>query len=167
MLSREELLETVNELNSQNAGCQVGYISGYRDQWFIGGHINKYNPERQELQLHFCQGRNVGRINFNGGYTVILNVTGCKNREEVFREFELLDHHKRRAKEEEAERQARLEARCRHCINYLGRLARNCAPSPSCGYKRVRKRKGGTKKMDEHMVETIFEPESEPKELCF
>src|SRR3989338_2418723 len=123
MLTRKELLETVNELNSQNAGCQVGYISGYRDQWFIGGYIKKDNPDRQELQLHFCQGRNVGRINSNGGYTVILDVTDCKHRDDVFKEFELLDHHKRRAKEEEAERQARLEARCRHCINYLGRLA--------------------------------------------
>jgi len=167
MLTRKELLETVNELNSQNAGCQVGYISGYRDQWFIGGHINKDQSDRQELLLHFCQGRNVGRINFSGGYTVILNVTGCKNRAEVFREFDLLDHHKRRAKEESEERQAKLAARCINCVNYLGRVTGNCTPSPSCGYKRIRKRKGGTKKMDEDMIETIFEPESEPKELCF
>ncbi len=167
MLSREELLETVNELNSQNAGCQVGYISGYRDQWFIGGHINKDKPDRQELQLHFCQGRNVGRINSNGGYTVILDVTGCKNREEVFREFELLDHHKRHEKEKAEAKRTRLEARCFHCVNYLGRITGNCSPSLSCGYQRIRKRKGGLKKMEEHMVEAIFEPEAEPKELCF
>lgn len=167
MLSRQELLETVNDLNSQNAGCQVGYITGYRNQWFIGGYINKDEPDRQQLTLHFCQGRNVGRINFNGGYTVILDVTECKNRQDVFAEFELLDHHKRRAKEESEERQAKLEARCRNCINYLGRLARNCSPSSSCGYKRIRKRKGGAKKMEEHMVEAIFQPEEERKELCF
>ena len=167
MLSREELLETVNALNSESAGCQVGYISGYRDQWFIGGHIYKDESNRQELQLHFCQGRNVGRINSNGGYTVILDVTNCISRQDVFDEFELLDHHKRREKEEAAEKQAKLEARCPRCINYLGRITGNCSPSPSCGYKRIRKRKGGSKKMEEHMVEAIFQPEDEPKELCF
>ncbi|HOW87340.1 MAG TPA: hypothetical protein PKV84_01615 [Candidatus Omnitrophota bacterium] len=141
MLTREELLETVNELNSRNAGRQVGYISGYRDQWFIGGYISRDNPDRQELKLHFCQGRNVGRINFNGGYTMFLDVTACKNQQDVFSEFELLDHHKRREKEKAVERMAQAEARCTRCINYLGRLTRNCKPSPICGYKRIRSRK--------------------------
>lgn len=167
MLTREKILEIVNDLNRSFAGRKVGNVNGYRDQWFIGGHINKDKPDRQELQLHFCQGRSVGRINFNGGYTVILDVTDCRNREDVFKEFKLLDHHKRHEKEKAEAKRARLEARCSHCVNYLGRITGNCSPSPSCDYKRIRKRKGGMKKMDEHMVETIFEPEAEPKELCF
>ncbi len=140
MLTRKELLEIVNELNSQNAGRQVGYISGYRDQWFIGGYIGRDNSDRQELELHFCQGRNVGRINFNGGYTVTLDITRCKNQQEVFEEFELLDHHKRCEKERAEERQAKLDARCLRCVNFLGRLTRNCKPSSECGYKRTRRR---------------------------
>ena len=155
MLSREELLETVNDLNSQNAGRQVGSINGYRDQWFIGGSIYQDHQSGQELLLHFCQGRNVGRINFNGGYTVNLNVTDCKTRGDIFKEFELLDHHKRREKEKAEKRRAKLEVRCTHCVNYLGRLTRNCTPSDSCGYKRIRKRKETGRKIDELLAETI------------
>lgn len=156
MLSREELLETVNDLNRQNAGRQVGSINGYRDQWFIGGSIYKDRQDGQELLLHFCQGRNVGRINFNGGYTVTLNVTDCRTPGDVFKEFELLDHHKRREKEKTEARQAKLEARCTRCASFLAGLTRNCAPSDSCGYKRIRKRKRAVATTEELVVEATL-----------
>ena len=136
MITREILLEAVNALNHAYAGRQVGFINGYRNQWFIGGSIKLDEPMRKVLELHFCQGRKVGRINFNGGYTVEMDVTCCESVKDVFNEFELLDHHKRREKD-------RLDARCTRCVNYLGRLTGNCAPSLSCGYQRIRPIKGG------------------------
>lgn len=166
MLTREELLEAVNELNSRYAGSKVGYINGYHDQWFLGGYVYKDEPDRQEVNLHFCQGRSVGRINSSGGCTVILNVTACERRREVFEEFRMLDPHRRREKEKADALRIRLEARCLRCVHYLGRLTGNCTPSAACDYKRIRPRKGGVK-MDEGMVEAIFGQEEEPKELCF
>ncbi len=133
MLSRQVLLEVVNELNSRYAGSKVGFIKGYRDQWFIGGYIGADQDLRQVLRLHFCQGRNTGRINSNGGYPLNMDITRCGSREEVFREFELLDHHKRRERD-------RLERRCLNCLHSLGRLTGNCVPSGSCGYERFQKK---------------------------
>jgi len=71
MLLRNQLLEAVNALNHAYAGRQVGYVNGYRDQWFIGCSIHLDEPFRKVLELHFCQGRNTGRINSNGGYPVL------------------------------------------------------------------------------------------------
>lgn len=167
MLTREELLESVNDINRCHAGCKVGNVNGYRNQWFIGGYLHEEQLERRTLRLRFCQGRNVGRINFNGGYEVALDVTNCKSREEVFEEFRLLDHHKRREKEKAEALRQRLEARCPNCVHYLGRLTGNCVPSAACDYERIRKPRGGTKKMEEQMVEALFGHEEEPKELCF
>lgn len=135
MLTRQELLEIINDLNDRWAGSKVGFVNGYRDQWFIGGCLSEDSQNRKELRLHFCQGRNTGRINFNGGYEVLLNVTDCKTREEVMEEFRLLDHHKRREKE-------KLEARCLACLHALGRLTGNCVPHEACGFKRNLKKKG-------------------------
>jgi hypothetical protein len=135
MLKREELLEIVNELNSCYAGSKVGYINGYHDQWFLGGYLNHYKNDLKELRFHFCQGRNTGRIKFNGGYEVTLNVADCKSREEVMEEFRLLDHHKRKEKE-------RLESRCLSCLCALGRITGNCFPNESCGFKKISKKKG-------------------------
>lgn len=140
MLSRNQLLEAVNSLNHAHSGRQVGYINGYRDQWFLGCSIHLDEPLRKVLEIHFCQGRSTGRINSNGGYPVELEVTHCESVQDIFREFELLDHHKRREKERAAILQARLEARCVHCVNYIGRLTGNCVPFRSCNYKRVRRK---------------------------
>lgn len=150
MLSRNLLLEAVNALNHAYAGRQVGYVNGYRDQWFIGCSIQLDEPLRKVLELHFCQGRNTGRINSNGGYPVELEVTHCENMQDVFREFELLDHHRRREKERAEALQVRLEARCPHCVNYIGRLTGNCNPSSSCAYKRIRSKR---KKLIQEMSE--------------
>lgn len=142
MLSRNQLLEAVNALNHAYAGRQVGNVNGYRDQWFIGCSIHLDESMRQALELRFCQGRNTGRINSNGGYPVELEVGHCESVQDIFKEFDLLDHHKRRAKENALAFQERLEARCPNCVKYLGRLTGNCAPSRACGYERVHPRKG-------------------------
>jgi hypothetical protein len=154
MLTREELLESVNDINRCHAGCKVGNVNGYRDQWFIGGFLHEGSLERRTLRLRFCQGRSVGRINFNGGYEVALDVTNCKGREDVFEKFRLLNHHRQREKEKAESLRMRLEARCPNCIHYLGRLAGNCIPSAACAYKRIRKRKD-PKKIREQMADAL------------
>lgn len=138
MFTRLDLLEAVNRINQHHAATKVGFINGYHDQWLIGAHLNGNESKKRIITLRFCQGRNTGRINFNGGYPVELDVTHCNNELEVLREFELLDHHKRTENE-------KLEARCSHCIHYLRRLTGGCEPSQSCGYKRLSRKKNISK----------------------
>ncbi len=141
MLSRNQLLEAVNALNHAYAGRRVGNVNGYSNQWFIGCSVHLDEPTRKILELHFCQGRNTGRINSNGGYPVELEVGHCESVQDVFKEFELLNHHKRREKEKADAFKARLDRRCPNCVNYIRRITGNCIPSFSCGYKRIRRKK--------------------------
>ncbi len=73
-----------------------------------------------------------------------LEVGHCESVQDIFKEFELLDHHKRREKEKADALKARLDARCPNCVNYIGRITGNCIPSLSCGYKRARRKKRTT-----------------------
>ena len=133
-MTRVMLLEALNSISQVHAGRKVGFIQGYHDQWMIGASIEIDKPDRQVIRLHFCQGRNVGRINFNGGYSVSMDVSKCLSVGDVMKEFVLLDHHKRREKE-------KCEERCQNCIHYLRRLTGGCEPGESCGYERIRKKK--------------------------
>ncbi|GEM_PF-2614298 len=131
MLTRELLLESVNRIGELHGARKVGSIEGYRDQWLIGCHVDGTRRDGgQALPLHFCQGRNTGRINFNGGYEVTLDVTHCESVKDVLAEFLLLDQKKRRERE-------KWEERCSHCAHYLRRLTGGCKPSGSCGYIRI------------------------------
>ena len=132
MLTRELLLESVSKINELHGGRKVGFIEGYHDQWLIGCHIDAMRKDGAwALTLHFCQGRNTGRINFNGGYEVTVDVTLCESVEDVLSEFRLLDHHRRKEKE-------KWEARCLNCAHYLRRLTGGCEPAQSCGYLRMK-----------------------------
>ncbi len=135
MLTRELLFESVNRIGELHGARKVGSIEGYRDQWLIGCHVDGTRRDGgQALTLHFCQGRNTGRINFNGGYEVTLDVTHCESVKDVLDKFLLLDHKKSRERK-------KWEERCSHCAHYLRRLTAGCEPAKDCGYTRIRKKK--------------------------
>ena len=86
-MSRLDVLNWINSFTCSTAAKKVGRVSGYKDQWFVGAWLEESAGRR--LYMHFCQGRNVGRITQNGAYNILVDISDCDNKEEIDFKFNL------------------------------------------------------------------------------
>jgi len=98
----QKYLKWSNELNQKFGGKQVSWnILDHRNQWFLYSAVTQIDNGLPFMLIGWCQGRNIGKINSPGGYTIVLGLTGTKSFEELIHKIKHLDPVIRREWEEQ------------------------------------------------------------------
>ena len=122
-ISPLEVFRFINRLNSGGA-TKVGNIGGYRDQWFLYAYVSG-----DKVWMGFCQGRRIGRIVRNGGFTLSFDIKDCELQEELNMRHCYIVSHLRTREELIKDWHARLEECIKENkgISEIRRLARSLA----------------------------------------